>query len=46
MENTGSHITPGKVYHSVKEYHIDPNRFYAMHMATLRDISVLEQDFQ
>jgi len=25
---------------------IDANRLYAMHMATLRDISVLEQDFQ
>lgn len=35
-----------EVYHSVKEYHIDANRFYAMHMATLRDISVLKQDFQ
>jgi hypothetical protein len=35
-----------EVYHSVKEYHIDANRFYAMHMATLRDISDLEQAFQ
>ena len=35
-----------EVYHSVTEYHLEADRFYAMHMATLQDISVLEHDFQ
>jgi len=35
-----------EVYHSVKGYHIDATRFYAMHVAMLQDISVLQRDFQ
>jgi hypothetical protein len=35
-----------EVYRSVNEYHLDADRFYAMHMATLQDISVLKHDFQ
>jgi glyoxylase-like metal-dependent hydrolase (beta-lactamase superfamily II) len=35
-----------EVYHAIKDYHIDAARFYAMHMARLQDISILERDFQ
>jgi len=35
-----------EVYHSIKEYHIEANRFYAMHMGTLQDVSILAHDFQ
>lgn len=35
-----------EVYHSIKEYRIEAGKFYAMHMAALQDVSVLEHDFQ
>jgi hypothetical protein len=35
-----------EVYHSIKQYSIPADKFYAMHTGKLQDISVLKQDFE